>query len=71
MLFNTPTTGQVQILATAGVFLAISWITLGLRFWVRFVVIKNPGWDDAALLFTAVCEATTMFRADTDVLSPS
>lgn len=71
MLFNAPTTGQVQILITAAIFLAISWITLGLRFWVRFVVIKNPGWDDAVLLFTAVCEASTVFRADTDVLSPS
>lgn len=54
MLFNAPPTGQLQIVTTAAVFLGISWITLGLRFWVRLVVIKNPGWDDVVLLLTAL-----------------
>ncbi|CAI6336321.1 unnamed protein product [Periconia digitata] len=32
--------------------LALSWITVSLRVWVRFGITKSPGWDDAAMVFT-------------------
>ncbi|KAF1954706.1 hypothetical protein CC80DRAFT_536536 [Byssothecium circinans] len=37
-----------------------SWITVGLRMWVRLAITKSPGWDDATmvvtlLLFTCYC----------------
>ncbi|KAH3967757.1 hypothetical protein HBH52_185170 [Parastagonospora nodorum] len=40
--------------------LTLSYITVGLRLWVRFRITRSPGWDDAAMvatlmLFTCYC----------------
>ncbi|KAF2828144.1 integral membrane protein [Ophiobolus disseminans] len=32
--------------------LTLSYLTVGLRLWVRCRITKNPGWDDAAMLLT-------------------
>jgi hypothetical protein len=34
--------------------LTLSYITVGLRLWVRFRITKSPGWDDAAMVATLV-----------------
>jgi hypothetical protein len=34
--------------------LILSYVTVGLRLWVRFRITKSPGWDDAAIVATLV-----------------
>ncbi|KAF2683650.1 hypothetical protein K458DRAFT_478057, partial [Lentithecium fluviatile CBS 122367] len=34
--------------------LILSWVTVGLRLWVRLRITRAPGWDDATMLFTLV-----------------
>jgi len=34
--------------------LTLSYLTVGLRLWVRFRITKSPGWDDAAMVATLV-----------------
>lgn len=40
--------------------LILSYVTVGLRLWVRYRITRSPGWDDAAMaatlmLFTCYC----------------
>jgi len=35
--------------------LTLSYLTVGLRLWVRYRITKSPGWDDAAMVVTLVC----------------
>lgn len=40
--------------------LVLSYVTVGLRLWVRYRITRSPGWDDAAMaatlmLFTCYC----------------
>lgn len=59
--FNDSQAGNTaSVFATIGVCLGIAWITLMLRLWVRAVMIKGTGWDDAVLLFSAVCYYMTL-----------
>lgn len=42
------------------ILIVLSYITVGLRLWVRYRITRSPGWDDAAmvaslLLFTCYC----------------
>jgi hypothetical protein len=42
------------------VLIVLSYVTVGMRLWVRYRITKSPGWDDAAmvatlLLFTSYC----------------
>jgi hypothetical protein len=34
--------------------LTLSYLTVGLRIWVRYRITRNPGWDDAAMIATLV-----------------
>lgn len=34
--------------------LTLSYVTVGLRLWVRYRITKSPGWDDAAMVLTLV-----------------
>lgn len=43
-----------SVFIVAGTFLALSWLTLCLRFWVRGRLIRNLGWDDWTMLATVV-----------------
>lgn len=36
-------------------FLLLSWAAVGLRLWVRFRVMREPGWDDLFVVLAAVC----------------
>ncbi|KAF2127152.1 hypothetical protein P153DRAFT_398518 [Dothidotthia symphoricarpi CBS 119687] len=36
-------------------FLIISWVAVLFRFWVRFRVVREPGWDDVFVLLAAMC----------------
>ncbi|KAH7389802.1 hypothetical protein BKA66DRAFT_414475 [Pyrenochaeta sp. MPI-SDFR-AT-0127] len=61
----TSTVQELVLLGTITFYLIIallilSYITVGLRLWVRYRITKTPGWDDAAmvatlLLFTCYC----------------
>ena len=42
------------LLALTITFLSISWIASLLRFYVRFVVQRTPGWDDFFIVLTMV-----------------
>lgn len=47
-----------EVLAVALIFLCLSWVTVGLRVWVRAGMLRSFGWDDwtmvlTQLLFTA------------------
>jgi uncharacterized membrane protein len=40
--------------------ITLSYVTVGLRLWVRYRITRSPGWDDAAMvatlmLFTCYC----------------
>jgi hypothetical protein len=37
------------------VFLTIAWLAVLARTWVRAVMIRNYGWDDAIMLLAVVC----------------
>ena len=37
------------------VFLVFTWLSVLARTWVRAMVIRNYGWDDAAMLLAVVC----------------
>lgn len=37
------------------VFLVMTWVTVLARTWVRAVMIRSFGWDDAVTLLAAVC----------------
>ena len=39
---------------TTGAFLALAWLTISLRFWVRGLLIRSIGWDDWTMLLTIV-----------------
>ncbi|OQN97654.1 hypothetical protein B0A48_16518 [Cryoendolithus antarcticus] len=43
-----------QIFVVAVAFLAVAWLGVSLRTWVRAVMVKSYGWDDAVLLLAAV-----------------
>ncbi|OAG18625.1 integral membrane protein [Alternaria alternata] len=57
--------------------LILSYITVGLRFWVRYRITRSPGWDDAAMaatlmLFTCYCAfilAITFRSSDRNLFS--
>ncbi|KAJ4357757.1 uncharacterized protein N0V89_002333 [Didymosphaeria variabile] len=43
-------------------FLILTWLAVGLRCWVRFRVMREPGWDDALVLLAALLNtAATIF----------
>lgn len=37
------------------VLLFLAWTTVALRMWVRLRITKSPGWDDATIFMTLVC----------------
>ncbi|KAK6434804.1 hypothetical protein LTR95_009006 [Oleoguttula sp. CCFEE 5521] len=43
-----------QIFVVAVAFLAVAWLGVSLRTWVRAVMVKSYGWDDTVLLLAAV-----------------
>ena len=52
-----PTTNESrasEVLAVTGTLLCLAWVAVSLRVWVRIVLLKNIGWDDAAMVFTNV-----------------
>ncbi len=48
--------------AVTAVFLAIAWLTVSLRLWVRGLLIRCIGWDDWAMLATNVCLTVLPYR---------
>lgn len=50
--FNAPesTTARIGVFVTVAIFLLSAWITMSLRLWVRIVMVRSFGWDDAILL---------------------
>lgn len=34
--------------------LVLSYVTVGLRLWVRYRITKSPGWDDVSMIATLV-----------------
>ncbi|EME47215.1 hypothetical protein DOTSEDRAFT_166073, partial [Dothistroma septosporum NZE10] len=54
--FNAPdsTTARNGVFATVAIFLLSAWTTMGLRLWVRILMVRSFGWDDALLLVAAI-----------------
>ena len=44
-----------EITAVTITFLITAWIAVLARTWVRAVMIRNYGWDDAVMLLAVVC----------------
>jgi hypothetical protein len=53
-LFNELGDQRMPIIIATAIFLFLAWVTVSLRIWVRCVMIRSVGWDDAALIFTTV-----------------
>jgi hypothetical protein len=52
------------------VFLTTAWLAVLARTWVRAVMIRNYGWDDAVMLLALVCQLVVVKSLDpfTDVI---
>jgi hypothetical protein len=46
-----------DIIVAVSVFLALTWVSVALRFWTRTKLVKIFGWDDTVLAITLVCMA--------------
>lgn len=53
-----------SIIAVTGVFLAISFIAVSLRCYVRLRVVKAFGWDDGTMVLAMVCPSLSALRID-------
>ena len=60
---NVPKSSETTVIVICGVFLSTAWLTLFLRIWVRAGLLRNFGWDDAAMVVTNVGRLTTAFEA--------
>jgi len=46
------------------VFLTTAWLAVLARTWVRAVMIRNYGWDDAVMLLALVCQLVVVKSLD-------
>lgn len=60
MLFTEP---RIPVLTALSVLVALTWVTLSLRLWVRLAVTRSSGWDDAFLTLSAVSNHRTRGRS--------
>ena len=44
-----------MLLVCSSLCLALAWVSVALRVWVRAVIIKSFGWDDTLMVFALVC----------------
>jgi hypothetical protein len=51
---NPETSGQ-GVLILVAILLGIAYVVVCMRLWARFHVSKNPGIDDALIIFNMVC----------------
>lgn len=51
--------------------LILSYITVGLRLWVRYRITKTPGWDDAAMVATLVSIERSLVWHGMEILTGS
>ena len=51
---TTPQDRRTYLTAVVIVFLSLVWISVSARTWVRSMVSRNYGWDDAVMLLAAV-----------------
>lgn len=51
---NVPKSSEQKVIVICAVFLSVSWATVLLRIWARAGLLRNFGWDDAAMVFTSV-----------------
>ncbi|SMR47311.1 unnamed protein product [Zymoseptoria tritici ST99CH_3D1] len=64
MLFTEP---RIPVLTALSVLVALTWVTLSLRLWVRLAVTRSSGWDDAfltlsAIVFTGYCTSCVLIE---------
>jgi hypothetical protein len=50
-----------EITAVTITFLITAWMAVLARTWVRAVMIRNYGWDDAVMLLAVVCYNTSLW----------
>jgi hypothetical protein len=48
------------ITATSAALLGVAWLVVLLRLYVRVLLVKNFGWDDAVMVVAAVCSASNI-----------
>lgn len=48
------------------ILLALTWITIALRFYVRAFLVRSLGWDDGFMLITSVCRLCAFVKAMAD-----
>jgi hypothetical protein len=51
-----------EITAVTITFLTTAWMAVLARTWVRAVMIRNYGWDDAVMLMAVVCYINSFLR---------
>lgn len=59
---NVTQSSENTLHIACGVFLALTWLIVLLRTWVRAVVLRAFGWDDGLMIFTNVRFAIRWMR---------
>ena len=52
------------ITAITAVFLTVAWLSVLARSYVRAMLIRNYGWDDAVMLLAVVCQHVIVESSD-------